>query len=108
MASQECGSARVSKAQRKATGNGRAVDKKVADLITSSARKNKSFSSLGNKAGEPIPSTDLNNANECMDNGISNACLENDAVDSVSSDFLLILSKNFRMKTNEKFLLAKK
>lgn len=87
-ASQECGSPKVSRAQRKASENGRAVQKKVTDLITSSARKNKSFSTLDKKAGENIPSTDLNNGYEFMDSGTSNACLENDAVDGVSSDFM--------------------
>ncbi|KAK7311989.1 hypothetical protein RJT34_10507 [Clitoria ternatea] len=87
-ASQERGSPRVSRAQRKASENGRVVEKKVADLITSSARKNKSFSTLGSKAGEPIPSSDLNNAYGHMDNGISNTPLENDEADSVSLDFV--------------------
>lgn len=87
-ASQECGSPKVSRAQRKASENGQAVQKKVTDLITSSARKNKSFSTLDKKAGENIPSTDLNNGYEFMDSGTSNACLENDAVDGVSSDFM--------------------
>ncbi|KAK7280878.1 hypothetical protein RIF29_08424 [Crotalaria pallida] len=87
-ASQECVSPRVSRAQRKASEKGQAVEKKVADLITSSARKNKSFSTLESKAGEPITSTDLSNEYEFMDNGISNTCLENDGVDGASADFL--------------------
>ncbi|TKY47764.1 CTD small phosphatase protein 2 [Spatholobus suberectus] len=87
-AGQECGSPRISRAQRKGSENGRAVEKKVSDLITSSARKNKSFSTIENKAGEPIPSTDLNNGYQFMDSGTSNACLENDAVDDVSLDFM--------------------
>lgn len=41
-ASQERGSPRVSRAQRKVSEKGQAVEKKVTDLITSSARKNKS------------------------------------------------------------------
>lgn len=41
-ASQERGSPKVSRAQRKVSQNGQAAEKKVTDLITSSARKNKS------------------------------------------------------------------
>jgi len=41
-ASQERGSRKVSRAQRKVSENGRSAEKKVSDLITSSARKNKS------------------------------------------------------------------
>ncbi|KAL2955055.1 hypothetical protein AAZX31_18G006900 [Glycine max] len=85
-ASQECGSPKVLRAPRKVSENGRATEKKVKDLITSSARKNKSFSTLENKAREPIPPTDLNNGYEFMDSGNSNACLENDAVDGISLD----------------------
>ncbi|KAK7387581.1 hypothetical protein VNO78_28488 [Psophocarpus tetragonolobus] len=87
-ASQERGSCKVSRAQRKVSENAQAAEKKVMDLITSSARKNKSFSSLENKAREPILSTDLNNGYEFMDSGTSNTCLENDAVGGVSLDFM--------------------
>lgn len=41
---------RVSRAQRKASENGQVVEKKVADLITSSARKNKSCKLLTSKS----------------------------------------------------------
>jgi len=41
-ASQERGSHKVSRSQRKVSENGRSAEKKVTDLITSSARKNKS------------------------------------------------------------------
>lgn len=41
-ASRECGSPRVSRVQRRASENGQVVEKKATDLITSSARKNKS------------------------------------------------------------------
>jgi len=37
--SQECTSPKVSRAQKKASDNSQVVEKKVADLITSSARK---------------------------------------------------------------------
>ncbi|XP_014493803.1 CTD small phosphatase-like protein 2 isoform X1 [Vigna radiata var. radiata] len=87
-ASQERGSPKVSRSQRKVSENGRAAQKKVTDLITSSARKNKSFSTLENKAREPVPSTDLNYEYQFMDSGTSNLCLENDAVDGVSLDFM--------------------
>ncbi|KAG5147014.1 hypothetical protein AAZX31_11G255000 [Glycine max] len=87
-ASQERGSPKVSRAQRKVSQNGQAAEKKVTDLITSSARKNKSLSTLENKTREPIPPTDLNNGYEFMDSGTSDACLENDAVDGVSLDFM--------------------
>ena len=49
-----------------------------------------SVSTLENKAREPIPPTDLNNGYEFMDSGTSDACLENDAVDGVSLDFMVI------------------
>ncbi|KAK7306362.1 hypothetical protein VNO77_44296 [Canavalia gladiata] len=87
-ANQECGSPRVSRAQRKVCENGQALEKKVTDLITSSARKNKSFSTHENKAGEPTPSTDLNNGYGFMNNGTSDACLKDDAVNGASLDFL--------------------
>ncbi|KAJ1391637.1 HAD-like superfamily [Sesbania bispinosa] len=87
-ASQECGSPRVSRAQRKPSENGQVDEKKVTNLITSSARKNKSFSILKNKAGEITPSTDLNNSYDFVDNGASNPYLENDAADGASVDFM--------------------
>ncbi|KAL2332665.1 hypothetical protein Fmac_013878 [Flemingia macrophylla] len=87
-ASQECGSPRVARSHKKASENGRAVEKKVTDLITSSARKSKSFSTLEDKAVKPILPTDLNNGYELMDSETSNACLENDAVDGFSLDFM--------------------
>ncbi|ESW35749.1 hypothetical protein PHAVU_001G261600 [Phaseolus vulgaris] len=87
-ASQERGSRKVSRAQRKVSENGGSAEKKVSDLITSSARKNKSFSTLENKAIESIPPTHLNYGCEFVDSGTSNLCLENDAVDGVSLDFM--------------------
>ncbi|XP_057431034.1 uncharacterized protein LOC130723907 isoform X2 [Lotus japonicus] len=88
-ASKECGSVRVSRAQKNLSENGQVVEKKVANLITSSARKNKSSSvrKLENKAGKPTPSADLNNGHDFMDNGTSNAYLENDAAEGASVDF---------------------
>ncbi|CAL0333106.1 unnamed protein product [Lupinus luteus] len=87
-ASQECGSPRVSRAQRKVSEKGQALGKKVTDLITSSARKSKPVSTLGSKTGDSIPSTDLSTEYEFMDHGISNVCLENDEIDGTSVDFL--------------------
>ncbi|XP_027334871.1 CTD small phosphatase-like protein 2 isoform X2 [Abrus precatorius] len=87
-ANKECGSPRVSRAQRKVSENVRAAEKKVTDLITSSARKSKPFGTLENKAGEPGHSTDLNNEYDFMDNGNSNACLEDDAVNGAGFDIL--------------------
>lgn len=48
-----------------------------------------SVSTLENKAREPVPSTDLNYEYQFMDSGTSNLCLENDAVDGVSLDFMV-------------------
>ncbi|KAK7387704.1 hypothetical protein VNO78_22494 [Psophocarpus tetragonolobus] len=74
--SQECNSPKVSRAQRKVSKNARAAEKRVTDLITSSAKKNKSFSTLENKAREPILSTDLNNGYEFMDSGTSTTSID--------------------------------
>ncbi|RYQ82954.1 CTD small phosphatase-like protein 2 isoform X1 [Arachis ipaensis] len=87
-ATQQHGSPRVSRTQRKVSENGQAVERKVADLITSSCRKNKSLTALENKAGESIPSTNLSNQYDFVDHGTSNAWLENDAVNGTSVDVL--------------------
>ncbi|KAF7813607.1 CTD small phosphatase-like protein 2 [Senna tora] len=81
-------SPRVSRAQRKASENGREVEKNVADLITSSTRKKKPISVSKKKGAEPIPSTDLRNEYDLIDHDTSNVCLANDAVDGASVDCL--------------------
>lgn len=85
--SRECTSPKVSRAQKKASDNSQVVEKKVADLITSSARKIKPPCALEDKSDEPTPLTYLNNEYDLVDKGISSTIPENEAVDGGSVDF---------------------
>ncbi|XP_004502294.1 uncharacterized protein [Cicer arietinum] len=87
-ASRECNPPRVSRTQRNASENGQVVEKKVADLITSSARKIKSSCALEDKAREPTPLTLLNDEFNFVENGVSNIYPGNEAVDGASVDFM--------------------
>ncbi|KAI4336586.1 hypothetical protein L6164_015096 [Bauhinia variegata] len=82
--SQERANPRGSRAQRKVPENGREVERKVTDLITSSVRK-KPVSSLGKKSGEPISSTNLSNEYDLVDHETCSPCLVHDVVDGASA-----------------------
>ncbi|CAK8567170.1 unnamed protein product [Lathyrus sativus] len=85
--SRECVSPRASRAQKKVSENGQVVEKKVADLITSSARKIKPACAFEKKDGEPVPLTLLDNEYGTVDKGISCTNLGNEANDGASVDF---------------------
>ncbi|KAJ7957565.1 CTD small phosphatase-like protein 2 [Quillaja saponaria] len=83
---QELASPRVLRSQRKVSENGQVLEKKVTDLIMSSARKNKFVSALEKNDGEPVAATDLSNNYNLVNDETSNACFVHDAVHGASMD----------------------
>lgn len=71
--SRELNTPRISRTQKKAPDNVQANQKKVTELITSSARKQKCVGSLQKKNEEPVAATKLNTTYSSGHNGTSNA-----------------------------------
>lgn len=86
-AGREHASPRVSRAQQKVSENVQAVEKKVKDLITSSARKQRIVGALPKKKREPVVTTNLNAKYELLRNESSDVCLGHDAINGASVDF---------------------
>uniref|UniRef100_A0A2N9HEU4 FCP1 homology domain-containing protein n=1 Tax=Fagus sylvatica TaxID=28930 RepID=A0A2N9HEU4_FAGSY len=85
-AAREHVSPRVSRAQQKASENVQAVEVKVKDLITSSARKQRLTGALPKKKREPVVATTLNAKYELLRNETSDVCLGHDVINGASVD----------------------
>ncbi|EEF47473.1 CTD small phosphatase-like protein 2 [Ricinus communis] len=97
-ASREHGTPRISRAQKKASDNVQAGQKKVTDLITSSARKQRCGGTFAKKNGESIASTELNTKYSLVHNETSNAASLCDKVDHEGcNDEPCIFSPAFRL-----------
>ncbi|KAF3967107.1 hypothetical protein CMV_008862 [Castanea mollissima] len=77
-------SSRVTRAQQKVSEKVQAVEVKVKDLITSSARKQKQAGTLPKKKREPVVATNLNSKYELLHNEASDVCLGHDVINGAS------------------------
>ncbi|XP_057949579.1 uncharacterized protein LOC131144750 [Malania oleifera] len=84
--SRDHASPRVSRSQRKVSEIVQVAEKKVADIITSSARKQKSAGTFPKKIEDPIAATNLNARCGLQQDKISHACLGYDAYNGASLD----------------------
>ncbi|KAK9276107.1 hypothetical protein L1049_005638 [Liquidambar formosana] len=84
--SREHASPRVSRSQKKVSENALVTEKKVAELITSSARKQRVAGTLSKKSGEPVTATDLNTRYNLVHDETTDICLGYNAIDSASMD----------------------
>ncbi|KAK7838482.1 ctd small phosphatase-like protein 2 [Quercus suber] len=86
-AARENVSSRVTRAQQKVSEKVQAVEVKVKDLITSSARKQKQAGALPKKKREPVVETNLNAKYELLHNEASDVCLGHDVINDASMEF---------------------
>lgn len=86
-AGRELTNPRVTRSQQKVSENAQSVEKKVKDLITSSARKQRPVDALPKKKREPVVAANLNAKYELLHKESSNVGLEHDDVNAVSVNF---------------------
>uniref|UniRef100_A0A5B7BZP0 FCP1 homology domain-containing protein n=1 Tax=Davidia involucrata TaxID=16924 RepID=A0A5B7BZP0_DAVIN len=76
----ELASSKVSRHQKKVSENVQMAEKKVTELITSSARKQKFAGTLPEKSGEHVAAMNLNGRFGMVNDDASNACLGHEAI----------------------------
>lgn len=86
-AGRENAGTRVSRAQKKISANGQDPEKKVTDLITSSARKQSLADNLVKKNGQTAVGTNLDTKCDLVRNEVSDACLGHDGNHDDSMDY---------------------